>query len=259
MKWTISCLQFDISYGKPSENIKKAEFFIEKESKHADVLVLPELWTTGYDLANLDELADKDGRSAQSWLKKTAKKHGVHIVAGSVAVRKDSDVYNTMYIADKEGQIIKEYRKAHLFQLMDEHVYLSAGSEDGYFELDGVKSSGLICYDIRFPEWIRKHTTKGANVLFISAEWPLPRLDHWKSLLIARAIENQCFVAACNCTGSNPDHEFAGHSLIIDPWGRVLAEGGREEGVVRAEINLQESVEVQESIPVFDDIRKDLY
>lgn len=73
MIWTISCLQFDISYGKPSENIKKAEFFIEKESKHADVLVLPELWTTGYDLANLDELADEDGRSAQSWLKKTAK------------------------------------------------------------------------------------------------------------------------------------------------------------------------------------------
>lgn len=74
-----------------------------------------------------------------------------------------------------------------------------------------------------------------------------------------RAIENQCFVAACNCTGSNPDNEFAGHSLIIDPWGRVLAEGGREEGIVRAEIDLQESAEVRESIPVFDDIRKDLY
>ncbi len=183
MKWTISCLQFDISYGKPSENIKRLNFN-RKESKHADVLVLPELWTTGYDLSNLDELADEDGRSAQNWLKKTAKKHGVHIVAGSVAVRKDSDVYNTMYIADKEGQIIKEYRKVHLFQLMDEHVYLSAGSEDGYFELDGVKSSGLICYDIRFPEWIRKHTTKGANVLFISAEWPLPALIIGKACLL---------------------------------------------------------------------------
>lgn len=190
---------------------------------------------------------------------KKPQKHGVHIVAGSVAVRKGSDVYNTMFIADKEGRIIKEYSKAHLFQLMDEHVYLSAGSEDGYFELEGVKSSGLICYDIRFPEWIRKHTTKGANVLFISAEWPLPRLDHWKSLLIARAIENQCFVAACNCTGSNQDNEFAGHSLIIDPWGRILAEGGREEGIVRAEIDLQESVDVRGKIPVFDDIRKDLY
>lgn len=184
MKWTISCLQFDISYGKPSENIKKAEFLIEKESKHADVLVLPELWTTGYDLANLDKLADEDGHSAQSWLQKTAKKHGVHIVAGSVAVRKGSDVYNTMFIADKEGRIIKEYSKAHLFQLMDEHVYLSAGSEDGYFELEGVKSSGLICYDIRFPEWIRKHTTKGANVLFISAEWPCPVLIIGKACLL---------------------------------------------------------------------------
>ncbi|MDR4399125.1 nitrilase-related carbon-nitrogen hydrolase, partial [Bacillus atrophaeus] len=146
MKWTISCLQFDIAYGNPSENIKKAESLIEKESKHADVLVLPELWTTGYDLTNLDLLADDDGLAAQSWLKKTAKTHGVHLVAGSVAVRKGGHIYNTMYIADKEGKIVKEYSKAHLFQLMDEHLYLSAGSSDGYFELDGVKSSGLICY-----------------------------------------------------------------------------------------------------------------
>ncbi|MGE0909752.1 carbon-nitrogen family hydrolase [Bacillus atrophaeus] len=259
MKWTISCLQFDIAYGNPSENIKKAESLIEKESKHADVLVLPELWTTGYDLTNLDLLADDDGLAAQSWLKKTAKTHGVHLVAGSVAVRKGGHIYNTMYIADKEGKIVKEYRKAHLFQLMDEHLYLSAGSADGYFELDGVKSSGLICYDIRFPEWIRKHTTKGANLLFISAEWPLPRLDHWKSLLIARAIENQCFIAACNCTGSNPDNEFAGHSLIIDPWGRILAEGSKEEGAVRAEVDLEESEAVRKQIPVFADLRKDLY
>ncbi|MGV2442339.1 nitrilase-related carbon-nitrogen hydrolase, partial [Bacillus atrophaeus] len=74
-----------------------------------------------------------------------------------------------MYIADKEVKIVKEYSKAHLFQLMDEHLYLSAASSDGYFELDGVKSSGLICYDFRFPDWIRKHTTKDANLLVISA------------------------------------------------------------------------------------------
>ena len=80
-----------------------------------------------------------------------------------------------MYIADNSGQIVKRYQKAHLFQLMDEHLYLSAGNSDGSFELDGVKCAGLICYDIRFPEWIRKHTSQGANVLFISAE-SLPAL-----------------------------------------------------------------------------------
>lgn len=109
MKWTISCLQFDISYGKPSENIKKAEFLIEKESKHADVLVLPELWTTGYDLANLDKLADEDGHSAQSWLQKTAKNTGfilsqdlllservlMFIIQCSSQIRKDESLKST--------------------------------------------------------------------------------------------------------------------------------------------------------------------
>lgn len=259
MKWTVSCLQFDISYGNPSENIKKAESFIERESRHADVLVLPELWTTGYDLTRLDQLADENGEASKQWLRQTAKTYNVHLVAGSVAVKEGDNVYNTMYIADNSGQIKKQYQKAHLFQLMDEHLYLSAGSCDGFFELDGVKCAGLICYDIRFPEWVRKHTAQGANVLFISAEWPLPRLDHWKSLLVARAIENQCFVAACNCTGSNPDNEFAGHSLIIDPWGRILAEGGQTEGAVRAEIDVSESTAVRSTIPVFNDLRSDLY
>ncbi|KXZ12743.1 carbon-nitrogen family hydrolase [Bacillus nakamurai] len=259
MKWTVSCLQFDISYGNPSENIKKAESFIERESRHADVLVLPELWTTGYDLTRLDKLADENGEASKQWLRQTAKTYNVHLVAGSVAVKEGDNVYNTMYIADNSGQIKKQYQKAHLFQLMDEHLYLSAGSSDGFFELDGVKCAGLICYDIRFPEWVRKHTAQGANVLFISAEWPLPRLDHWKSLLVARAIENQCFVAACNCTGSNPDNEFAGHSLIIDPWGRILAEGGQTEGAVRAEIDVSESTAVRSTIPVFHDLRSDLY
>ncbi|MEC3653863.1 carbon-nitrogen family hydrolase [Bacillus siamensis] len=259
MKWTVSCLQFDISYGNPSENFKKAESLIEQESRHADVIVLPELWTTGYDLTRLDQLADKNGEVSEQWLKKTAKAYNVHLVAGSFAVKEGENVYNTMYIADNSGQIVKRYQKAHLFQLMDEHLYLAAGNSDGSFELDGVKCAGLICYDIRFPEWIRKHTSQGANVLFISAEWPLPRLDHWRSLLVARAIENQCFVAASNCTGSNPDNEFAGHSLIIDPWGRILAEGDRTEGAVRAEIDVSESASVRETIPVFKDLRHDLY
>ncbi|WP_065521426.1 carbon-nitrogen family hydrolase [Bacillus amyloliquefaciens] len=259
MKWTVSCLQFDISYGNPSENFKKAESLIEQESRRADVIVLPELWTTGYDLTRLDQLADENGETSVQWLKKTAKRYNVHLVAGSVAVKEGENVYNTMYIANNSGQIVKQYQKAHLFQLMDEHLYLSAGNSDGSFELDGVMCAGLICYDIRFPEWIRKHTSQGANVLFISAEWPLPRLDHWRSLLIARAIENQCFVAACNCTGSNPDNEFAGHSLIIDPWGRILAEGDRTEGAVRAEIDVSESAAVRGTIPVFQDLRRDLY
>nr|WP_276562656.1 carbon-nitrogen family hydrolase [Bacillus sonorensis] len=259
VKWTISCLQFDISYGNPSENFKKASRLVESESRHADILILPELWTTGYDLKNLDAIGDDEGEQTKEWLRQTAKANNVHIVGGSVAVKRKSCVYNTMYIADKNGRLVKEYSKAHLFQLMDEHLYLAPGSGGGCFELEGVKAAGFICYDIRFPEWIRKHTSKGAGIVFVSAEWPHPRLDHWRTLLTARAIENQCFVAACNCSGHNPENEFAGHSMIIDPLGHILAEAGHGETVIRAEIDLDDIKKARGHIPVFEDIRKDLY
>lgn len=259
LKWTISCLQFNISYGNPSENFKKASRLIEAESRRSDIVILPELWTTGYDLKRLDEIGDDEGEQTKKWLQQTAKANDVHIVCGSVAVKKKSGVYNTMYIADKHGQLVKEYSKAHLFQLMDEHLYLSSGSADGSFELEGVKAAGFICYDIRFPEWIRKHTSKGAGIIFVSAEWPLARLDHWRALLAARAIENQCFVAACNRSGKDPANEFAGHSMIIDPLGHVLSEAGREDTVIRAEIDLDDIAKTRGHIPVFEDIRKDLY
>jgi omega-amidase len=142
---------------------------------------------------------------------------------------------------------------------MDEHLYLEAGEEKGLFELDNRTFGGVICYDIRFPEWIRAHTAKGAEALFVVAEWPAPRLSHWRSLLIARAIENQCFVIACNRSGSDPNNEFAGHSMFIDPWGEVIAEAGANEELLSAVIELDLVKDIRKQIPIFEDRRPDLY
>ena len=117
----------------------------------------------------------------------------------------------------------------------------------------------MICYDIRFPEWVRTHTAEGAEALFVVAEWPLARLAHWRALLIARAIENQCYVIACNRSGSDPDNVFAGHSMIIDPWGEVLAEGSETEEILHAEIDLDKVKEVRSMIPIFTDRKPDFY
>jgi predicted amidohydrolase len=119
--------------------------------------------------------------------------------------------------------------------------------------------AGLICYDIRFPEWVRKHVLSGAKILFVSAEWPVQRIDHWKVLLRARAIENQCYVAACNRVGYDPDNTFGGSSLIIDPWGEILAEGSLQEELVTAVVNLDTVDEVRKQIPIFDDRLPDFY
>ncbi|WP_404323779.1 carbon-nitrogen family hydrolase [Cytobacillus firmus] len=260
MKLKVACLQMDIAFGKPEKNFIAAEAMIHKALKsNPDVLVLPELWTTGYDLTRLDEIADQDAAFALAFLKEIAQKNKVHLIGGSVAKKTAEGIYNTLLIVDNNGDLIHEYSKLHLFKLMNEHLYLKGGAARGEFSLDNRKFAGMICYDIRFPEWIRTHTAEGAEALFVVAQWPLARLSHWRTLLIARAIENQCYVIACNRSGSDPANVFAGHSMIIDPWGDVLAEGSETEEILHAEIDLDKVKEVRSLIPIFDDRKPDFY
>ncbi|RFU71031.1 carbon-nitrogen family hydrolase [Peribacillus saganii] len=260
MNWKIACIQLDIVFGDPVQNYQRAEEQIKQAAtQQPDVIVLPELWTTGYDLERLDEIADADAKETLSLLKKWAKQYTVNIVGGSVANKTADGVYNTLLIVDSAGEEVKQYSKLHLFKLMDEHKYLLPGSSDGSFKLGEIPCAGFICYDIRFPEWIRTHTAKGAEVLFISAEWPLARLAHWRALLITRAIENQCFVVACNRSGSDPNNEFAGHSMIIDPWGEIVAEAGTGEEILTASVDFSQSIAIRKQIPIFQDRRPEFY
>jgi omega-amidase len=260
VKVKIACLQMDIAFGDPKKNYETAEKHIEEAMReNPNIIVLPELWTTGYDLTRLDSIADRGAAKTIDFLKNAAKKYKVHFVGGSVANQRDNGVENTLLIINNNGQLVHSYSKLHLFKLMDEHLYLEAGNEKGLFQLDNRTFGGVICYDIRFPEWIRAHTSEGAEAIFVVAEWPSPRLSHWKSLLIARAIENQCFVIACNRSGHDPNNEFAGHSMIIDPWGEVIAEAGANEEILSAVIDLALVKDIRKQIPIFEDRRPDLY
>ncbi|MEH7118859.1 carbon-nitrogen family hydrolase [Neobacillus vireti] len=256
----ISCLQMDIAFGNPERNYQSAAALIEKAmEEHPDIIVLPELWTTGYDLTRLDEIADQEALRSIAFLQTAAKKYQVHFVGGSVANLEGKRVKNTLLIITKDGTVTHQYDKVHLFKLMDEHLYLEPGAEKGLFLLEGQLLAGVICYDIRFPEWIRAHTIEGATALFVVAEWPSVRLGHWRTLLTARAIENQCFVIACNRSGNDPNYQFAGHSLIIDPWGEVVAEAGDQEEILTAEINLDLVNDIRKQIPIFEDRKPNLY
>ncbi|WP_026691551.1 carbon-nitrogen family hydrolase [Alteribacter aurantiacus] len=258
----IAIIQMDIAFGDPKANERKVEqYFHEACQSATDVVVLPELWTTGYDLDRLDEIGDLEAAGAIQFIGQLAKKYGVNVVAGSVAKRsQDGAITNTMLVIDRDGKLVKEYSKAHLFRLMNEEKYLQEGNTDGLFEIDGELSAGVICYDIRFPEWIRTHMLAGAKTLFVVAEWPKPRVDHWRALLISRAIENQCYVVACNRVGSDPNNEFAGHSIIVDPWGKVVAEAdGVEETVLRGAIDMGEVDAIRERMTIYEDRRPELY
>jgi predicted amidohydrolase len=152
-----------------------------------------------------------------------------------------------------------EYSKVHLYRLMDEDKYLTAGDRPTVIDLPWGAAGLAICYDLRFPELFRKYALAGARMVILPAEWPRPRLAHWRTLLRARAIENQMFVIACNRVGETPGDHFPGHSAIVDPWGKAIVEGAEGEELLTAEIDLEEVIRFRELIPVFEDRRPDLY
>ncbi|HWK21790.1 MAG TPA: carbon-nitrogen family hydrolase [Ureibacillus sp.] len=255
----IGCIQMNVGFGKVDENFAHAEQLIrEAASKGAELVVLPEMWNTGYALEKLGELADKEGDRAQTFLKGLSSELGIHIVGGSVATEKDGKFYNTMYVYNNEGKLVSEYNKVHLFRLMNEDKFLESGNAMNRFTLGDVEAGGVICYDIRFPEWLRAHALAGANVLFVSAQWPTPRIDHWKTLLQARAIENQCFVIAVNRISRKVEN-FNGQSMIIEPWGEVLWTGSEDEELAIIDVDFSKVQEVRGRIPVYDDRRPALY
>ncbi|CQR48329.1 2-oxoglutaramate amidase [Paraliobacillus sp. PM-2] len=259
MSLRIALLQTDIVFGDPEGNKKKMEQYFKYINSDVDIVVLPELWTTGYDLNRLDEIADTNAQDSIAFLTQLAKHYHVNIVGGSVAKRTPEGVTNTMLVINRKGEFVSEYEKAHLFRLMNEEKFLIEGNHTGLFTLENEPSAGVICYDIRFPEWIRTNMVDGAKMLFVVAQWPLVRIDHWKTLLTARAIENQCYVIACNRVGEDPNNTFGGHSMFINPWGEVIREASTEEEMLRCSINLTDVDNIRKTIPVFDDRRPDIY
>ncbi|WNQ09228.1 carbon-nitrogen family hydrolase [Paenibacillus aurantius] len=261
-KLNVSVLQMDVAIGDPDANFAAVKRMLKEavgREPKPDVLILPEMWNTGYALDRITELADENGERTKAFFAEFCRTHQVNIIAGSIAEKRDGDVYNTIYAFDREGRLVSDYSKIHLFRLMDEEKYLKAGDKRGRLELGGVQAGAMICYDIRFPELARTLALEGAHVLFVPAEWPNPRLHHWRTLLMARAIENQMYVVACNRVGISGTTEFFGHSLIIDPWGEILAEGGEWEEILTTELDLELVEGIRRQIPVFEDRRPSLY
>ncbi|UUZ96028.1 carbon-nitrogen family hydrolase [Paenibacillus sp. P25] len=222
-QWKLALLQMDIAIGEPERNFARLEQLLQEATEHEerpDVIIIPEMWNTGYALERIHELADRNGERTEAPLAGCSRKYGVNIIGGSVADKREGGVFNTIYAFDREGRKIQDYSKIHLFRLMDEEKFLQSGDRVGSLELDGTPAGMMICYDIRFPELARRLALGGARVLFVPAEWPKPRLHHWRTPLTARAIENQMYVVACNRVGISGTTEFFGHSMVIDPWGK---------------------------------------
>lgn len=256
----IVIMQMDIVYGQPLANRQHVQLLFEQAAlQKNEVVILPEMWNTAYDLTHLAEIADEEGVQTQGFLRELAQHYQVTIIGGSVAVKEGMQFFNRTYVFLPDGTLASQYDKVHLFGLMQEDQYLQAGAQLGLFSVAGTQFSQSICYDLRFPEWYRQAAYQGAEVYTISAQWPAQRLAQWRKLVQARAIENQAFVIAVNRVGSDPANHFPGHSLVIDPLGEILLELSESEEVARITIDVEQLAAVRGEIPVFQDTRPNLY
>ena len=260
MQLTISIGQMDIELGEPEANLATVrEITAEASRRGSDIVVFPELWSTGYDLENGARYATTTDEGIFGEVQLLAKTHNIAILGSCLSDLGEGQIGNTAVYFDKTGQNLGEYSKTHLFRLMDEDQYLAAGDKKTLIETQWGLMGLTICYDLRFPELFRAYALAGAQLVFVPSEWPHPRLTHWRTLLRARAIENQMFIVACNRTGSSKGTDFFGHSAIIDPWGEPIIEGGEQAMLLTATIDLAQVDDVRAKIPIFKDRRPEVY
>lgn len=253
-------LQISIAVGDKKKNLAYVESLLSQHCRpETDLVVLPELFTTGYSWADTSSLSETKDDKTTALISKWAKDFDVNIVAGSIIERRNAFILNTSFIFDRKGQLIGSYSKTHLFSPIGEDDYFDHGSEVGTFDLDIGRVGCALCYDIRFPELIRKLALKNIDILTLPAAFPSERIKHLKALCVARAIENEIFVIALNRTGSDEAGEYGGRSLVVDPWGNILYEAGPDAEVFDCELELSSLDVTRAKIPVFADRRPEVY
>ncbi len=252
-----SIIQFNIILGDIDINLKTATTALREVAKQgAHLVVLPEMWSTGYDYRHLRQLAERTPAVVLE-LQRLSLDLGL-VIVGSLPHLVGDSLYNTSFVVDN-GKEVGQYRKLHLFSNMGEDRFLAAGNNCVVVPTSIGRLGLAICYDLRFPELFRKMALEGAEIICIPAEWPKPRQEHWRTLLRARAIENQLFIAAANCCGIQGKMDFFGMSMLISAWGEVLDEGGEVDTQLLATFSQEEMIKYRKQIPCFKDRRPEVY
>lgn len=256
MKIEITLAQIHSEFGKPYNNLKHVLDIIQSiQPLHPHILVLPELWTSGFDLHHTAEHAPADTEILQELTRQAADKN--IWIGGSYLTQTNDNYYNTFVLLGPQGEQAV-YHKIHLIKLMQEERWFTAG--DQYTVVDtGFAKIGLsVCYDLRFPALFQALSHHGSNLMLLPAAWPLPRINHWDLLVHARAVENQCFFAACNAVGGTHRETFGGTSLLVSPWGEdILRFNQNEETIQTATIEMDEVDQLREKFPVLREQKED--
>ena len=243
----LSLVQYDIAWKEPNSNYSKIRSLL-KNSINTDLIVLPELFASGFCVDDIRLAEEMDGPTVHFMQELAAEKAAV--VVGSIMISEKGSIFNRMLAIDDKG-IISQYDKMHLFSPSAEATNFKSGSKSSDILVKGVKCRLSICYDLRFP--YLSYNTSQYDLLINVANWPVQRIKHWDALLKARAIENQVFVVGVNRVGVDPDsHQYPGHSSVYNANGEQLIRFTGEEAQDLS-LNISELHEFRKSLPFIKD------
>lgn len=249
-------LQFDIAWEDKPVNFRTAEKLLGQVAPPPDSLVaLPEMFASGFSMNAAGIAEPRDGETGR-FLAELARQHRITLVAG-VAIRdRDGQARNKALVFSPAGELVAFYGKQRPFSPGLEGLHYAPGGKCTVFEWQGARVAPFICYDLRFPELFRAAAAVHQPELFIViANFPAKRVNHWVQLLRARAIENQAYVVGVNRIGVDPHYQYDGRSLIIDPLGEIIADGGTAAGAVRAALDLDNLAKYRHGLPFLADLK----
>ena len=250
----ITTIQTDLIWEEKSANLLMLEQKINRIEQKTEIVVLPEMFNTGFSMKPERLAETMDGESVE-WMKRMSRENGI-VLTGSLMIEEDGNYYNRMIWMLPNGQY-GHYDKRHLFAYAEEDKHYSPGNKRLIASVKGWKINLLVCYDLRFPVWARQvQNEAGAeyDVLIYVANWPERRSHAWKTLLCARAIENQCYVIGVNRVGNDGNDIYhSGNSLVIDPLGQVLYHLADEEEVNSITLEKETLHEIRAKFPFWKD------
>ncbi len=253
----VVCVQFDIAWEDRAANFAKARSLLQSARVvPGSLIVLPEMFSTGFSM-NVAGICEGDSRPGETFLAELAGESGAAALGGVVTMAADGRGRNEAVLVAPGGEQLARYAKMHPFSYAGESDHYAPGDRPVVAEVAGTKLAPFICYDLRFPEVFRSAAAGGAEVLAVIANWPEARQDHWRTLLRARAIENQAYVIGVNRTGADPNVTYAGGSVVVGPRGEVVAEAGPAECTFAAELDLEALREYRRDFPALDDMKGD--
>ncbi len=252
-------LQWNLAWEDKSANFARVEELTAAAApKPGAVLVLPEMFATGFSM-NVPGIAEEETGETFAFLAGLARQFEVFVLAGVVVGGEQGRGYNEAVVLDPEGKEAARYRKMHPFTYAGEGEFYDAGAGPSLWRAEEMVVAPFICYDLRFPEIFRLGAKAGAELFVVIANWPAARVEHWRLLIRARAIENQAYVMGVNRCGADPKLDYPGASMIVDPQGQVIAELGAEEGCLKAMIEAKTVRSCRADFPFLRDLRADLF